>query len=240
MNIFDNQKYYNKDDYNELSYDDQKELFIRIRSWVATASNDIRYNKDKFKKSVIKKIEQICAFACSGHVPSQDYMGYIYKRGFDEFFPINYKRSLEWNIIAAKNGSKLAPQKMKAFMSPAVDMVLVSEKWGQIVKYNDLNLQNYFWFLSQYVCDILYDELSLDPIEMSKKELIEEDTNERATRIFFDRFRDRSVEKAIKVLEDKLPEDMPEVEEEGFGEELLKDENGNDDDTDMDINIEDI
>ena len=240
MNLFDNQKYYNKDDFNELSYDDQKELFIRIRSWVATASNDIRYNKEKFEKSVIKKIEQICAYACSGHIPSQDYMGYIYKRGFDEFFPINYKRSLEWNIIAAKNGSKLAPQKMKAFMNPAIDMILVSDRWGQIIKYNDLNLQNYFWFLSQYVCDILYDELSLDPVEMSKKELIEEDTNERATRVFFDRFRDRSVEKAIKVLVDKLPEDMPEVEEEGFGEELLKDENGSDDIDINDISIEDI
>ena len=242
MNLFDNQKYYNKDDFNELSYDDQKELFIRIRSWVASADNSIRYNKDKFKKSVIKKIEQICAYACSGHVPSQDYMGYIYKRGFDDFFPINYKRSLEWNIIAAKNGSKLAPQKMKAFMNPAIDMIMVSERWGQIIKFNDLNLQNYFWFLSQYVCDILYDELSLNPVEMSKKELIEEDTNERATRIFFDRFRDRSVEKAIKVLVDKLPADMPETEEEGFGEDLLKDENGNDDDgVDMnDITIEDI
>ena len=241
MNLFDNEKYYNKDDFNELSYDDQKELFIRIRSWVATADNNIRYNKDKFQKSVIKKIEQICAYACSGHVPSQDYMGYIYKRGFDDFFPINYKRSLEWNIIAAKNGSKLAPQKMKAFMNPAIDMILISERWGQIIKYNDLNLQNYFWFLSQYVCDILYDELSLDPVKMSKKELIEEDTNERATRIFFDRFRDRSVEKAIKVLVDKLPEDMPETEEDGFGEELLKDENGSDDDIDMnDISIEDI
>ena len=242
MNLFDNQKYYNKDDFNELSYDDQKELFIRIRSWVASADNSIRYNKDKFKKSVIKKIEQICAYACSGHVPSQDYMGYIYKRGFDDFFPINYKRSLEWNIIAAKNGSKLAPQKMKAFMNPAIDRIMVSERWGQIIKFNDLNLQNYFWFLSQYVCDILYDELSLNPVEMSKKELIEEDTNERATRIFFDRFRDRSVEKAIKVLVDKLPADMPETEEEGFGEDLLKDENGNDDDgVDMnDITIEDI
>lgn len=240
MNLFENEKYYNKDDYNELSYDDQKELFVRIRSWVATANNDIRYNRDKYKKSVIKKIEQICAFACSGHVPSQDYMGYIYKRGFDDFFPVNYKRSLEWNIIAAKNGSKLAPQKMKAFMNPAIDMILISDRWGQIIKYNDLNLQNYFWFLSQYVCDILYDELSLDPIEMSKKELIEEDTNERATRIFFDRFRDRSVEKAIKSLVDQLPEDMPEVEEDGIGEELLKDENGNDSDDDMDVNIEDI
>ena len=242
MNLFENEKYYNKDDFNELSYDDQKELFIRIRSWVATADNSIRYNKDKFKKSVIKKIEQICAYACAGHIPSQDYMGYIYKRGFDDFFPVNYKRSLEWNIIAAKNGSKLAPQKMKAFMSPAIDMILVSDRWGQIIKFNDLNLQNYFWFLSQYVCDILYDELSLDPVEMSKKELIEEDTNERATRIFFDRFRNRSVEKAIQALIEKLPEDMPETEEEGFGEDLLKDENGTDDDgVDMnDISIEDI
>ena len=241
MNIFENKKYYNKEEYDSIDYDDQKELFLRIRSWVASASNDVRYNHDKYKKIVIKKIEQICAYACSGHIPSQDYMGYIYKKGFDDFFPVNFKRSLEWNIIAAANGSKIAPQKMKAFMNPAIDMILLCEKWGQIIKFNDLNRSNYFWFLSQYVCDILYKELSLDPVGMSKKELIEEDTNEKSTRIFFDRFRDRSVEKAIEVLTNQLPEDMPENEDEGFGEELLKDENESGDDSDItNIDIEDI
>lgn len=240
MNLFENQKYYSKDEFDKFSYENQKELFLRIRSWVASASNEIRYNKDKYKKLVIKKIEQICAYACAGHIPSQDYMGYIYKRGFAEFFPINYKRSLEWNIIAAANGSKIAPQKMKAFMNPAVDMVLTSKRWAQIIKFNDLNLSNYFWFISQYICDILYRELSLNPVEMAKKELIEQDTNENRTRIFFDRFRDRSVEKAIEVLVNQLPEDMPEENVEGFGEELLKDENGDDIDEITDIEIEDI
>lgn len=240
MNLFENQNYYNRDEFGKLSFEDQKELFLRIRSWVATVPNEIRYNKDKFRKYVIKKIEQICAYACSGHIPSQDYMGYIYKRGFGDFFPINYKRSLEWNIIAAANSSKLAPQKMKAFMNPAIDMILVSEKWGQIIKYNELNLRNYFWFLSQYVCDVLYKELNLNPVEMSKKDLIEEDTNERRTRIFFDRFRDRSVEKAIENLNKQLPEDMPENEDEGVAEELLKDVDNNDVDDITDINIEDI
>ena len=240
MNLFENQKYYSKDEFDKFSYENQKELFLRIRSWVASASNEIRYNKDKYKKLVIKKIEQICAYACAGHIPSQDYMGYIYKRGFAEFFPINYKRSLEWNIIAAANGSKIAPQKMKAFMNPAVDMVLTSKRWAQIIKFNDLNLSNYFWFISQYICDILYRELSLNPVEMAKKELIEQDTNENRTRIFFDRFRDRSVEKAIEVLVNQLPEDMPEENVEGFGEDLLKDENGDDIDEITDIEIEDI
>lgn len=242
MNLFENQNYYNKESFDKLSFDDQKELFLRIRAWVPQVSEDIRYNKDKYKRVILNRIEQICAYACSGHIPSQDYMGYIYKRGFADFFPINYKRSLEWNIIAAKNGSKLAPQKMKAFMSPAIDMIMMSPRWGQIIRYNDLNLSNYFWFLSQYVCEILYADLDLDPVEMSKKELIEEDTNERKIRIFFDRFRDRSVEGAIENLVKQLPEDMPEVEEEGFGEDLLRDENGRKKD-EMDfesINIDDI
>lgn len=127
-------------------------------------------------------------------------------------------------------------------MSPAIDMIMMSPRWGQIIRYNDLNLSNYFWFLSQYVCEILYADLDLDPVEMSKKELIEEDTNERKIRIFFDRFRDRSVEGAIENLVKQLPEDMPEVEEEGFGEDLLRDENGRKKD-EMDfesINIDDI
>ena len=168
-------------------------------------------------------------------------MGYIYKRGFADIFPINYRRAIEWNVIAAANASKLAPQKMKAFMNPAVDMILLSERWGQIIKYNDLNLSNYFWFLSQYVCEILYKELNLDPVEMSKKDLIEEDTNESRTRIFFDRFRNRSVEKAIKALVDQLPENMPENEDEGVGEDLLKNPNADKDEDDFsNISIEDI
>lgn len=241
MNLFENQKYYSRDEFDKISYQDQKELFLRIRAWVPNVDNETRYNKDKYKKVIIKKIEQICAYACSGHIPSQDYMGYIYKRGFADIFPINYKRSLEWNIIAAANASKLAPQKMKAFMNPAIDMILVSERWGQIIKFNDLNLGNYFWFLSQYVCENLYKDLNLNPVEMAKKELIEEDTNESRTRIFFDRFRNRSVEKAIKDLVEKLPENMPQNEDDGVGEELLKDPNAKEDDDDIsDINIEDI
>jgi len=244
MNLFENEKYYSKEEFDKLDYETQKELFLRIRMWVPNVDDETRYNKDKFKKVIIKKIEEICAYACSGHIPSQDYMGYIYKRGFDDFFPINYKRSTEWNIIAASNLSKIAPQKMKAFMNPAIDMISYSPRWAQIIKYNDLNLKNYFWFLSQYVCDILYKELSLNPVEMAKKELIEEDTNERRVRIFFDRFRDRSVEKAIEVLEKQLPENMEEVEEDGVGEDLLKDENGNkrgaNGDVYVDPDIEDI
>ena len=242
MNLFENQKYYNREDFDKLSYDDQKELFLRIRSWVASVDMETRYVKDKYKSTIIKRIEQICAYACSGHVPSQDYMGYIYKRGFSDFFPINYKRSVEWNIIAASSGSKLAPQKMKTFMNPAIDMILLSERWGQIIKYNDLNLSNYFWFLSQYICEILYKELGLNPVEMSKKPLIEEDTNENATRVFLDRFRNKSVEQALKVLVDQLPADMPKVKEVGTGEALLKDEGDKslNDFDDINIDIEDI
>lgn len=241
MNLFENQNYYKKEEYDKLSYDDQKEIFLRIRSWVPNVPDKIRYNHEKYEKTIINRIEQICAYACSGHIPSQDYMGYVYKRGFDKFFPINFRRSLEWDIIAAANGSKIAPQKMKAFMNPAVDMIMLSRRWGQIIKYNDLNLENYFWFLSQYICEVLLKDMSLDPVEMAKKDLIEEDTNERGTRIFFDRFRDRSVEKALEKLVQSLPEDMPDVDEDGVGEELLKNISGETDLEDFDdINIEDI
>ncbi len=238
MNLFDNQNYYSKETFDKIDYNDQQELFLRIRAWLPTVSEDERYDKQKYRKIIIKRLEQICAYACAGHIPSQDYMGYIYKRGFGDIIPINYKRSLEWNIIAARNGSKLAPQKMKAFMDPAIIMIMNSERWGQIVRYNDLNLSNYFWFLSQYVCENLYVDLELDPAEMAKKDLIEEDTNERKARILFDRFRDRSVSLAIKRLVDQLPEDMPEVEN---NEDLLDDKKSDsDDEGDININIEDI
>ncbi len=238
MNLFDNPNYYSKETFDKIDYKDQQELFLRIRAWLPTVPEKDRYDKNKYKKIIIKRLEQICAYACAGHIPSQDYMGYIYKRGFGDIIPINYKRALEWNIISARNGSKLSPQKMKTFMDPAIFMIMNSEKWGQIVKYNDLNLSNYFWFLSQYVCENLYVDLKLDPAEMAKKDLIEEDTNERKARIVFDRFRDRSVTLAIQRLVDQLPDDMPEVE--NTPDVLGTKSDTDSDDGDITIDIEDI
>jgi len=70
MNLFENPKYYSRDEFDKISYQDQKELFLRIRAWVPNVDNETRYNKDKYKKVIIKKIAQICAYACSGNIPS--------------------------------------------------------------------------------------------------------------------------------------------------------------------------
>ena len=208
MGIFDKEELYNRDDYDELDFIIHRDLFLRIRGWVADADKPTRYNKEKYRKLVTKKIEEVAGFACMGHIPSQDYMGYIYKRGFGDFFPINYKRALEWNVIASRNSSKLAPQKMKAFLNPAIDKVFESPRFTQIAKANSLNLRNYYWFLSQYICDILYAEMKLNPAEMAKKELVEEDLNETGTIISLDRMRDRSVDKALEQLIQELPPDI--------------------------------
>ena len=50
------------------------------------------------------------------------------------------------------------------------------------------------------------------------------------------------MERAVENLVSRLPEDMPEVEEEGFGEDILRDENGRKkDEIDFEnIDIEDI
>ena len=198
MNLFDNQRYYDKDEFDKVSYEDQQEIFLRIRAWMPRVSERDRYNQKKYRNIIISRIEQICAYACAGHIPSQDYMGYIYKRGFGDIFPVNYKRSIEWSIIAARNGSKLAPQRMKAFMNPAIDIIM-------------------------------------------EKELIEEDTNEKGARIFFDRFRDRCVSGAIDNLIKSLPEDVDENE---AGEVLMskeEKENKKKYDTEfVELNIEDI
>jgi len=207
MAFFDDEQYYDDNKYGELDFDQHMALFLRIRNWAVEAPKNIRYNKSLYRKYVLKKIEEVAGYACSGHIPAQDYMGYIYKRGFGDFFPINYRRALEWNIIAAKNGSKLAPQKMKVFLNPAIDMIFLSPRFPIIVKYNDINRSNYFWFLSQYICDVLYKEMKLNPGDMAKKELIEEDTNQNSTIIYLDRYRDRVVTKAIEQLVKELPEE---------------------------------
>lgn len=225
MGIFENEVYYNRESFGALEFAHQRDVFLKIRSWVATVPLEVRYNNAQYRKTILKRIEQIAGYACSGHIPAQDYMGYIYKRGFSTFFPVNYRRALEWNIIAARNGSKLAPQKMKIFLNPAIDMIILSPKWPSIIKYNDLNRHNYFWFLSQYVCDILYTDMHLDAVEMAKKPLIEEDSNENRTIVSLDKVRDSSVEKAIDVLIKQLPDDMPEPEYTGkVGEDLFEEE----------------
>lgn len=228
MNLFENPKYYDKEEFSRLNLDEQTNLFLHIRSWLPRVSDSVRYNKNKYKEEIINRIEQVCAYACSGHIPSQDFMGYIYKRGFADFFPINYKRAIEWNIIASAMGSKLAPQKMRAFLNPAIDAIMFSRKFNQIRIYNNLTYENYYYFLGGYVCDVLFHDLKLDPKDMAKKELIEEDTNERKIRIFFDRYRDKSVEKAMEKLTEELPDDIVEDPKDygKVGDELLRHEDG--------------
>lgn len=235
MGIFENDLYYDIEKFEKLSFVEQRDVFLKIRSWVANVKKEVRYNNNLYQRTILKKIEHVLNFAVQGHVPAQDYMGYIYKRGFGIFFPINYRRAIEWNIIAASNGSKFAPQKMKAFLNPAIDMILLSSKFQQIVEYNDLHKGNYFWFLSQYVCDILKRELKISEETMLKKEFIEEDTNQNRTIVFLDKFRNRSVEKAIEVLEKALPDNMPTKSTKAVGEDLLAE---TDEYTDDDIDID--
>ena len=237
MSIFDNQNYYNREEYDKLDFATQRDLFLRIRTWVATVDREVRYNDDLYRKTIIKKIEQICSFACAGHIPAQDYMGYIYKRGFGEFFPTSYRRALEWNIIAAANCSKLAPDKMKTFLNPAIDMIFECDRIGSIIKFNELNKNNYFWFLSQYVCDLLIVDMKLNPSEMATKSLVEEDSNENRAIIYLDRLRDRVVRQAIDKLIKALPPEMAE-EDIPFTEDMLDPQS--DDFSDIDINIDDI
>lgn len=239
MAFFDNPKYYNREDYDKLEFTIQRDLFLKIRTWVATVDKAVRYNDDLYRKTIIKKIEQICAYACAGHIPSQDYMGYIYKRGFGTFFPTSYKRALEWNIIAAANCSKLAPDKMKTFLNPAVDLIFECDRIGQIVKFNDLNRSNYFWFLSQYVCDLLIVDMKLDAKEMATKPLIEEDSNENLSVIYLDRLRDRVVRQAIEKLIQALPPEMAD-ETSVFTDDMLDGNEDGDDDFDINMDIDDI
>lgn len=226
MGVFENPHYYDKNAFSELEFAQQRDVFLKIRSWVATVSGDAKYNNALYRKTIIKRIEQVCAYACAGHIPAQDYMGYIYKRGFSTFFPENYERALIWNIIASSNGSKLGPQKMKMFLNPAIDKILLSPRWPQIIEYNDLNRQNYFWFLSQFVCDYLYKALKLNPKEMAKLTLISSDEVEESRVIVkYDKVRNDCVEEAIKELVNQLPEGMPEPVYAGkIGEELFDDD----------------
>lgn len=237
MGIFDNKIYFNRESFEKLSFVEQRDVFLKIRAWVPDATKEVRYDKIKYQKSVLKKIEQVATYAVQGHIPAQDYMGYIYKRGFSNFFPVNYRRALEWNILAASNGSKFAPQKMKVFLNPAIDMILVTPQFPQIVEFNDLNKSNYFWFLSQYVCDILKVELKISEEEMMKKPLIEEDINQNQTIVFLDRFRDRSVRKAIENLEKAIPANFEVKSTTKVAEDLLKEVNENGDYDDIDIDM---
>ena len=242
MGIFENQAYYDKDSFSLLEFSQQKAIFLKIRSWVATVPLEVRYNNALYRKTIIKRIEQIAAYACSGHIPAQDYMGYIYKRGFGSFFPENYERALFWNIIAASSGSKLAPQKMKMFLNPAIDMIVLSPRWAQIIEYNDLNRQNYFWFLGQFVCDYLYKDMKLDPVEMAKLKLIESDeVDDTKVIVKYNNIRNESVKKALAELVNQLPEGLPEPEYTGkIGEEFFADDSGDEALIDDMPDIEDI
>ena len=72
---------------------------------------------------------------------------------------------------------------------------------------------------------------------MMKKPLIEEDINQNQTIVFLDRFRDRSVRKAIENLEKAIPADFEVKSTTKVAEDLLKDIDEEDDYDDVDIDM---
>ena len=157
-----------------VSQEDQNEYFNLIKNLFA----NINVQKPKmalqsYIDSYYELFELITEMAVCGCVPAMDYLCFIYKKGVEDFMPVNLTRAHEWGLLATANGSKLSPERMRLFLEPVYQYITENNLVGPIMdKFyteNDDELINY---IAYNFANIFNEKFGLTLGAMSKKKLI--------------------------------------------------------------------
>lgn len=170
-----------------------------FRAWRAKLNNiqdnyTLEENFETLFAQVIKK-------AGEGDVIMQDVAAYYYKEGVARWLDEDYKKYMNWEILAAAGGNETAIEKLQFFMSYAYDQIIESEVFPQIKYYNKIDEYNYIYIIGQRLCEELASELGLNCDELAKQK---DDFVPYAPEHFRD-YR-RSVDRIIPVVIEKMKE----------------------------------
>lgn len=100
--------------------------------------------------------------AREGDAVLQDVLAYYYKDGYPGWLYENYKRYMDWEILAGANGNKFAIDKLQFFMSYAYDEIVEDDLFPKIKYYNKIDEYNYIYIIGQKICEELATKLNLD------------------------------------------------------------------------------
>lgn len=147
----------------------------------------------------IDAFSDICLDAAKNDPIAQDYLAYIFKKGFFDVVPVNYEKYMQWQILAAANGNQFAVDKLALFLNYAITEIVTAEDIVYIIKRNNLTEENYQYVLGRLICEAIADELRLDAEALIKEELVHKEFDIKSMRNF-DRARNFVIGKILKFL----------------------------------------
>lgn len=159
----------------------------------------LKANADKREEVIIDCYNDICLSAVKNDVIAQDYLAYIFKTGFENIIPVNYEKSMQWQILAGANGNQFAIDKLSLFLNYALNEIMFAEDIGYILARNELYQSNFNYIVGKLICEAIVDELQLHPEKIVKEELKHIEFNPKAMRVF-DRSRNFAIPKVLKFL----------------------------------------
>lgn len=148
---------------------------------------------------IIDCYNDVCLNAVKNDVIAQDYLAYIFKRGFENVIPVNYEKSMQWQILAGANGNQFAIDKLSLFLNYALNEISMADDFGYILARNELNQNNFTYIVGKLICEAIVDELQISPEKLVKAELNHIEFNAKIMRTF-DRSRNYAVPKVLKFL----------------------------------------
>jgi len=124
-----------------------------------TRLNNIQLGRSKDNFSEL--FADIKEKASEGDAVMQDVLAYYYKDGFSGWLYENYKKYMDWELLAGANGNEFAIEKLQFFMGYAYDQIIQSNLFPQIKYYHDIDEYNYIVKIGQRICEELVTKLNI-------------------------------------------------------------------------------
>ncbi len=112
--------------------------------------------------------DEAVKLASEGDPCMQDVVAYYYKSGVDRLLDEDYKKYMNWEILAGANGNEFAIEKLQFFMGYAYDQIVQDGLFPKIKYYNGIDEYNYIYIIGRELCIALAEKLEINETTLSK------------------------------------------------------------------------
>ncbi len=181
----------------DLTPSECKDKFIKLRR---DFLNKMEKAGFKEKLDVFTDLfEDVSVKAALGDIVCQDFLAYLYKKGWEDILPVNIDTSMKWQLLAGANGNGFAIEKLSLFLNSAIDKILLVDDIAEIAEKNEIFQENYQFIIGRLICEAIVDELQINAKELIKEKLKTIEYDPKTLRVY-DRARDQVLPRVLKFL----------------------------------------
>lgn len=183
-------------DWENMSYDEQSKYYRMFKKQFDSLSD---LNHKMANELFYQYLEETIILACGGDVIAQDFLAYIYKKGWDGVLKDSVLRAYKWGIVATANGSKLSSARLKFFFQPAFYVIAEHPKLDTIIDSYNLTSKNIEHFFASALSDMIMSASDVNLKALSQLPIepqVQTDENLRE----LERVRDRVIENMMSLL----------------------------------------